>query len=191
MAPHQYTQELRLSKPVYNIPRIYFDVKILGRVFTAVLNTYSRRTLVDLAIKVFISRRDPASIRNHVSPYPEETIPVDIEYHHEHSIHAAIVSNLDETGALIAIGMDFLMDRGISITLGGTSVNTRQSWVTEHPDQVEYVYNHVKGQNLETDLTNSNYNLRNNFRRLATDTNDFVCPDSVEEIQRDANRFGD
>lgn len=191
MADHRYTQELRLSKPVHNIPRIYVDVKILGRVFAAVLNTFSRRTWVDFAIKVFISRRDPASIRNHVSPYPEPTIPIDIEYHLEHSIHAAGVCDMGEDEALIELGMDFLMDRGMTLNMGGTSVNTRQSWITEHPDQVEFVYNHTNGQNLRSDLRDTKYHMMANYKRLIINPEDFVSADSTLEMQRDADRFGD
>lgn len=195
MAQHRYVQELRLSSPLYNIPRIFLDIKILGRTFAAVLNTFSRRTWVDFAIKVFISRRDPESIRNHISPYPEETIPVPIEFHMVHSIHSAIVRPMDDDDdeVLIHIGMDFLMDRGISMNLGGITLDTRQSWVTTHPDDIEFVYNHPRGRLLRQALEDNenNFDFKPNFRRMTIDRNDFIDAEPVNEMNRDAGRFGD
>lgn len=191
MASFKYAMELRLANPLYGIPRIYVDVKILGRVFAACINTFSRRTLVDFAIKVFLTRRDPAAIHNHISPYPEETIPVPIEYHMQHSVHAAIVCYMEEGETLIELGLDFLYDRGMEMTLGGTKLDMRQSWVSKHFDQVEYVFNHKQGENAKNFLHEQNYEMKQDFRRKSTDPKDFLTVDSMEEIQRDTDKFGD
>lgn len=191
MAQHKYTQELRLSNPLNNVPRIYLDVKILGRPFAAVLNTFSRRTIVDLAVKVFISRRDPDSIRNHVSPYPEPCIPVPIEFHMVHSIHSALVCDMGDDECLIEIGMDFLMDRGITMNLGGITLDTRQSWITSHQDQIEFAYNHPNGKPLRTALQEIDYPMTQDFRRLTIDQDDFVVEGSLVEHTRDCEKFGD
>lgn len=140
---------------------------------------------------MFINRRDPASINNHVSPYPERTVPVPIEYHMTHSIHAAMVCSMGENEALVQLGLDFLYDRGLALTLGGTTLDLRQSWTSNHFDDVEYVYNHSRGQNLRSTLQNANYNMRENFRRMTIDPNDFIGADPIAEMRRDAERFGD
>lgn len=192
MASYRYTMELRLANSRYGIPRIYVDIKILGRVFAACINTYSRRTLVDFAVMVLISRRDPDSIKNHISPYDEPTIPVPIEYHMETSVHSAIVCDMEEQEALVEIGLDFLFDRGFTVELGGTTLNLRQSWRSEHFDDVEYVYNHERGSSVREFLDKeTQYEMRPNFRRVTLDPDDFIVADSVQEMQRDADKFGE
>lgn len=133
-------------------------VKIASEEFTGIIDTSLTQSKMSLTVFKFIrtSSRYTYDIRKKLCFVPLTWKSKEIEL---------IFQVLTTIKTPFVFGTDFLKCWNFEFVLDGISLNIHNPWKTEHPDSIQFAYNHNCGQKLRTALLADKLRLCKDTRR--------------------------
>lgn len=111
------------------------------------MDTSNTQSSIDETLARFVKKID--SFEQNVQLPADIRVP--IEFNNQMYEFKCKVRKL-EPGIHLYLGMDFHYFHPFTLSINRVHVNSRQFWAMEHHNDIEYVYNHHRGQNLRRKL---------------------------------------
>lgn len=129
--------------------RPFTDVTIMKKNFPGLIDTSSTQSSVDETLARFVLGLD--LFAPNVNLPSDIRVPIEVD----NTVYQlkCRIRNL-EPGIHLYLAMDFHFLHPFTLSINGVNVNSRQYWTMDNPNDVDYVYNHHRGQNLRRKLEN-------------------------------------